>query len=84
MHSSPSELNYRKYSYPQYKKIASTYALLHKYDFSKHKNFGRFRRLSFFQFSVIRDFFPNLKGVLTDFDKVSIENIKKYEKILKF
>lgn len=80
MHSSPSELNYRKYSYPQYKKIASAYALLHKYDFSKHKILGDLGGYPFFQFSVIRDFFPNLKGVLTDFDKVSIENIKNMKR----
>jgi hypothetical protein len=74
--SSASDRTYRLSSYLEFRKIASTLALISALDFESFKRFGEIGGSPFHQARVILDTFPHLDATLTDFDVVSLSAVK--------
>tara|TARA_B100001564_G_scaffold353681_1_gene363048 strand:+ start:376 stop:1155 length:780 start_codon:yes stop_codon:yes gene_type:complete len=74
--SLPSDRNYRKSSYLEFKKVTSASNLCKNFDFSGFKKLGDIGGVPFYQALVISDFYPNLQMLLTDYDHDSCELLK--------
>lgn len=72
----PTEVNYRRSTYPELSKLSSAYNLCRLYDFTQFKRLGDIGGCPFYQATVIFDLNPHLDGLLSDLDRASCELLK--------